>query len=63
MIVFEFRRDGTLIQHQLRESSGHPLLDQAALDMLVQAAPLPAVPDDISGSHFRFALPVRFRLR
>ena len=41
----------------------YPLLDQAALDMLVQAAPLPAVPDDISGSHFRFALPVRFRLR
>lgn len=63
VIVFEFRRDGSLIGHSLRTGSGHQLLDESALAMLEQAAPLPPVPDDISGQKFRYALPVRFSLR
>jgi protein TonB len=63
VIVFEFRRDGSLVAHSLRTSSGHQLLDESALAMLEQAEPLPAVPDEISGKKFRYALPVRFRLR
>lgn len=63
VIVFEFRRDGSLVAHSLRASSGHQLLDESALAMLEQAEPLPAVPDEISGKKFRYALPVRFRLR
>ena len=63
VIVFEFRRDGTLIGHSLRDSSGHGLLDDAALEMLAQAAPLPEVPDTMNGQSFTYALPVRFRLR
>ena len=63
MIVFEFQRDGTLVRHDLRDSSGHELLDEAALNMLAQAAPLPEVPDRMIGQSFSYALPVRFRLR
>jgi len=63
VIVFEFRRDGSLVAHSLRASSGHQLLDESALAMLEQAEPLPAVSDEISGKKFRYALPVRFRLR
>ncbi|MBU2952770.1 energy transducer TonB, partial [Marinobacter sp. F3R08] len=63
VIVFEFRRDGSLVAHSLRSSSGHPLLDDSALAMLEQAAPLPPVPEEISGQRFNYALPVRFRLR
>ncbi|MGC8119780.1 energy transducer TonB [Marinobacter sp. VGCF2001] len=63
VILFEFRRDGSLVSHSLRDSSGHPLLDNAALEMLAQAAPLPAVPDSMQGRVFTYALPVRFRLR
>ncbi|MFO7527982.1 MAG: energy transducer TonB [Marinobacter sp.] len=63
VIVFQFRRDGTLIRHNLRDSSGHELLDEAAMNMLAQAAPLPEVPDRMEGQSFSYALPVRFRLR
>ncbi|HAC28334.1 MAG TPA: energy transducer TonB, partial [Marinobacter hydrocarbonoclasticus] len=63
VIVFEFRRDGSLVEHSLRDSSGHSLLDDAALAMLAQAAPLPAVPDSMRGKSFTYALPVRFSLR
>lgn len=63
VIVFEFRRDGSLVRQDLRETSGHELLDEAALKMLAQAAPLPEVPRRMQGQTFRYALPVRFRLR
>ena len=63
VIVFEFRRDGTLLAQSLRTGSGHKLLDEAALAMLRQAAPLPEVPEDMSGQSFSYALPVRFSLR
>ncbi|MCE0759996.1 energy transducer TonB [Marinobacter sp. G11] len=63
VIVFEFTRDGKLLEHSLRDSSGHRLLDDAALQMLEQAAPLPAVPPEMQGQTFAYALPVRFSLR
>lgn len=62
-VLFEFRRDGSLLVHSLRKTSGHDQLDQAALDMLARAAPLPAVPDTMTGNSFTYALPVSFRLR
>ena len=62
-MVFEFSRDGTLVHHSLRASSSHALLDDAALDMLKDAEPLPEVPDSMKGQTFTYALPVRFRLR
>lgn len=63
VIVFEFSRNGTLIDHSLRKSSGHDLLDDAAIAMLEEAAPLPEVPESMAGNSFRYALPVRFSLR
>ncbi len=63
VIIFEFSRDGTLLSHSLSNSSGHDLLDEAAMDMLEQAAPLPDVPESMKGKSFSYALPVRFRLR
>ncbi|MDX5386082.1 MAG: energy transducer TonB [Alteromonadaceae bacterium] len=63
VIVFEFARDGSLVSHSLRDSSGHQLLDDSAMQMLAQAAPLPKVPDTMRGQTFTYALPVRFSLR
>jgi len=63
VIVFEFRRDGTLVTDRLKTGSGHSLLDEAALDMLRQASPLPEVPPEMAGKRFRYILPVRFSLR
>lgn len=63
VIVFEFSRDGTLLRHSLQKSSDHSLLDEAALDMLKAAEPLPEVPESMQGKSFAYALPVRFSLR
>jgi protein TonB len=63
VVVFEFNRNGTLVRHSLGKSSSHSLLDEAALEMLKDAEPLPAVPDSMKGRTFTYALPVRFRLR
>ncbi len=63
VIVFRFQRDGTLVEHYLQDSSGHELLDKAALDMLKQAVPLPPVPDNMAEQQFSYALPIRFSLR
>lgn len=63
VIVFEFARDGSLVRHSLQDSSSHPLLDDAARQMLAHAAPLPEVPDTMRGQSFTYALPVRFKLR
>lgn len=63
VVVFEFNRDGTLVRHSIGRSSGHSLLDDAALDMLKAAEPLPAVPESMRGESFTYALPVRFSLR
>lgn len=63
VIIFVFQRDGSLISHSIQGSSGYKLLDQAALDMLAQATPLPKVPATMQGEVFTYALPVRFRIR
>ncbi|TGN39346.1 energy transducer TonB [Marinobacter confluentis] len=63
VVVFEFSRDGTLVKHSLSRSSDHSLLDDAALDMLKSAEPLPEVPESMEGETFTYALPVRFSLR
>ncbi|WP_348246011.1 energy transducer TonB, partial [Salmonella enterica] len=60
VLVFEFSRDGELVQYYVSKSSDHSLLDYAALDMLEDAEPLPEVPESMKGETFTYALPVRF---
>jgi protein TonB len=63
VVEFEFDRDGTLVYHSLHSSSDHALLDDAALEMLKDAEPLPEVPESMKGQTFTYTLPVRFKLR
>jgi len=63
VVVFEFSRDGTLVDHSLHASSSHALLDDAALDMLKDAEPLPEVSDSMKGQTFTYTLPINFNLR
>lgn len=62
-IDFRFTRDGELVDFRLHDGSGQPVLDQAALQMLSDAAPLPALPDSVKGQRFSVRLPVQFKLR
>ena len=56
-------RDGRLIDRSLVRSTGEPMLDDAALDMVRRPSPFPAVPSEYSGATFEFIAPVEYRLR
>ena len=53
-------RDGRVIDSRIQKSSGHRLLDDAALAMLERAQPLPPMPDDMGKERLEFAVPVQF---
>ena len=56
-------RDGTVLEARIEQSAGHRLLDQAALDMLERAAPLPPPPNTIPGDRIEIVVPVHFFLK
>lgn len=56
-------REGRVLQSRIEESSGYPLLDNAALDMLERAAPVPPLPDDMPQERLELVLPVQFFMR
>jgi protein TonB len=56
------RPEGTVLGPQLTRSSGHPLLDDAALDMLRRALPATPIPASLQGRAFAVQLPIVFEL-
>jgi protein TonB len=54
--------DGGVRHADLARSSGHEVLDQAALDMLRQAAVRTALPESLRGQNFAVLLPVVFEV-
>ncbi len=62
VLTFSLDRSGTVITSQVQKSSGYPLLDQGALDLLAKASPLPAMPDSTAPERLHFVLPVKFSL-
>jgi protein TonB len=63
VVIFEFDRNGKLLEARLRDSSSHRLLDEAALELLRDASPLPEVPESMTGRSFTYTLPVGYKLR
>lgn len=63
-LQFAFDRDGYVLSSRVYESSGSELLDQAALDMLQKASPLPLVPKDFYPKKKRLSMviPVEYSL-
>jgi periplasmic protein TonB len=55
--------DGRLVNARVERSSGHPLLDQAALDLLARAAPLPSDFGSARTEQIELQLPIVFRMR
>jgi TonB family protein len=57
-------RQGNIRYHILERSTGHAILDKAAIDMVKRANPVPAVPNDYPpGDLIEFLIPVNFRLQ
>jgi periplasmic protein TonB len=59
-IDFAIDRAGRLTDIGIAESSGHPELDQAAVDALARAQPFPPPPAELPGETFRFTVPFVF---
>ncbi|RVU33649.1 TonB family protein [Hwanghaeella grinnelliae] len=63
LLYFRVGRDGSVLAQEIREDSGHVLLDEAALEMLARATPLPTFPQDMPGDYLDVVLPVEYSLR
>lgn len=62
VLTFSIDRNGAVLASHIQKSSGYPLLDRVALDLLLKASPLPAIPDSTAHERLYLVLPVKFSL-
>lgn len=62
-IAMEIRRDGHILSAEIVQSSNHPLLDNAALDAVWRANPVPSFPSEVTTPSRKFRIPYQYRLR
>lgn len=62
VVKFTIGRDGRLLASSIKQSSGHALLDQAALSTLARAAPFPPIPDFVGRETLSVAVPIDYSL-
>lgn len=62
VVQFTVNRDGVVTASSIKKSSGILQLDTAALQMLSDASPLPAIPDWMGRQTLTLALPVEYSL-
>lgn len=62
-VAFTVDKGGRVTSSRVARSSGIPALDQAALEMVRRASPVPAPPPEIATSNMKLAVPVDFSLR
>jgi periplasmic protein TonB len=60
MVRFTIDRRGEIVSAEVVSHSGVEVLDQESLSLIARAAPLPAPPHHIRGTHFTFTIPIRF---
>jgi protein TonB len=62
-INFSIDREGVVLTPRIVEGSGSGLLDDAAVDLLRRASPLPKPPNGISPDALTMSVPVKFGIR
>lgn len=63
LLWFALDREGRVIAHRIARSSGYDILDHAVETMIQRAAPLPPLPESITGPRLELVVPVDFSLR
>ena len=56
------KRNGTVIESYISQSSGYSKLDKAVLSMLKKASPLPAFPEEMKQEQLSINIPIDFKL-
>jgi protein TonB len=62
-VAFAMDREGRVLRASIMQSTGFETLDQAAIEMLNRASPLPAPPASMPGETIGFVVPVNYRWR
>ncbi|HEX5277804.1 MAG TPA: energy transducer TonB, partial [Fluviicoccus sp.] len=62
LLTFTIGRSGELLSSRIVTGSGEPGLDQAALDMLQRASPMPPLPDELGLDKLTLTIPVEYSL-
>lgn len=62
VLRFVVDREGRVLEYEIRESSGHDILDREVTAMIERAQPLPGMPDDMGRGRLELVVPVQFRL-
>lgn len=63
IVKFSIDRDGRVMAHSVVDGSGAQILDDAALDILERASPLPIPPSQLAGNEFEFTLPIHYQVK
>jgi protein TonB len=62
-LAFSVDRSGGVHHARIVRSSGSSLLDEATLELVERAAPLPPPPPEISGAQIAIVVPIRYNIR
>lgn len=62
VLTFSINKNGEVLTAKIKKSSGFPILDQAALDMLAKADPVPAIPDSMNRDRLLLSIPIEYSL-
>ena len=62
-LAFTVNKNGELEAHKIVETSGHRILDNAAVAMLLKSVPFPPFKDKIKGDRLHMSLPVNFNIK
>ena len=63
LIAFRIDRNGKILGLSVSRSSGHEILDEAALQAVKDAGPYPPIPDELNKSSLNFQIPISYALR
>jgi periplasmic protein TonB len=63
LLTFSVDRAGHVLTRRIVRSTGHPDLDNEAMELVARAQPLPAFPPSMTQAQLNLTVPIRFSLR